>query len=273
MRAKQQTAPVWDFLGTAFRTHDALKAGVLDPVNCGPWIEECEADGKERQFLLNWNDFDPDFCDGVEGLIEKIDQLIFDAIYDDEFRRCISGVFYRRVLSHLEGKFHCGDSVDRPVLVAWRAAEKASDSLNEMVEYAVQMTDFHKLAEGPVLAKMKRRCDRYIRLANKAYDAACDNCCQFGWEENIEKFIHRDEPYPKVAIFADYIQGNPQTLKSFYVRVDSEQRHFTTLEEARSFAFFHAETVWQSSSVDDYLEESRPVLRLTPNPAGFGVAA
>lgn len=264
MRAKQQTAPVWDFLGTAFKTYDALKAGVLDPVDCGPWIEECETDGDERLFMLNWNDFDPQFCDETEGLIEAIDNIIFDAIYDDEFRRCISGVFYRRVLSQLEGKFHCGDSVDQPVLAAWEAAKKASHSLDEQVGYQVRIMRIIQTEERVAeLARMTRRCDRYIRLANKAYDAACDNCCQFGWEENVEKFVHRDEPYPKVAIFADYIQRDPESLKSFYVRVENEQHHFPTLEEAQRFAFFHAPNVFQSSSVDDYLEEMRVGPELT----------
>ncbi len=264
MRTKSQTAPVWDFLGVAFKTHEALKAGVLDAAECGPWIEECEQEGEDRLFLLNWNDFDPQFCDGVDGLIEALEQHIVDALTDDEFRRCVSGVFYRRVLADLEGKFHCGDRVDAPVIAAWEAAQKASDALNEQVEYAVKIMNIIQTDERVAeLARLTRRCDRYIRLANKAYDAACDNCCQFGWEKNVEKFMERDEPYPKVAVFADYVQGKPETLKSFYVRVDSEQYHFATLEEAHSFAYFHAPTVFQSSSVDDYIDESTTAKVLT----------
>ena len=193
MRAKKQNAPVWGFLHIAFPTYEALKAGEIDATECGPWIEEIEKeDGDDRQFLLNWNDFDPQFCDGVDGLTSAVEVLIVDALTDDHFRRCIAGVFYRGVVADLEAGFRCGDSVDEPVFRAYEAAVKACAAIDEQVECEVRLMRIIKTEERLAnLAKVTRRCDRYIQLANKAYDRAADSCCQFGFEKNVEKFISR----------------------------------------------------------------------------------
>ncbi len=216
MRVKPQTAPVWDFVDTAVSTLRALEAGELDIAKCGPWIDEVEtATGETPQYLVSWNHWDDVQCDADElpAILCYLIELIGT---DDDFRRRQSFMFYDRVNDLLEDELQCGDSVDGAVVRAWEAAQKVTEQYGHTNLYERNLEEMEKTPlRLETLAKMKRSCDRLIRLANEAYNVVSYRH-GFGWEWTPEEYVDRgtrpDTPCgcgctsASVTVLADYAQ-------------------------------------------------------------------